>query len=94
MIKVNTTIGEELINLLLETKKVKVTEVDYEKINDKLVRYSPEIISREKRDKAMEIYTENGYNVFVDNYCLMNKKTYFEMQISYLKEIVKWIIRK
>ncbi len=94
LIKVNTTIGEELINLLLETKKVKVTEVDYEKIKDKLVRYSPKIISREKRDKAMEIYTENGYNVFVDNYCLMNKKTYFEMQISYLKEIVKWIIRK
>lgn len=94
LIRINTLAGQQLINCLTSCNLVKTEKIEYEHIKDNLIRQSPMVIPSEKRNEAMNVYTNYGYDLFSRKFCASNKKVYREMKISFLKEVIKWIIGK
>lgn len=94
LIRTNTTKGKAILNELILEKKVFAEKVDYSALKDNLVRQSEESIDTENRDKAMNIYTKEGYESFIKNYYTFDCKKYFERRLSYLKSNIKWLLFK
>lgn len=96
LIKVNTSKGADLLNLLIESNNIVTKPIYFDDIKHNLNRMNKEndIEIFNKRNEAMQVYTNGNYEEFVRKYCITNKEHKTRLKHSFIREIIKFFLKR